>query len=72
MQPAHSSSLLPAAPTAASHWPLVQQAALEVHETSLQEVLAVLRGPAGFSTVVVEQEAALAGSSLHSVYCHRR
>ncbi|KAL4854432.1 31-O-demethyl-FK506 methyltransferase FkbM [Chlorella vulgaris] len=53
------------------HWPLVQQAALEVHAADLGEVLRILRSEAGFTRVVVEQEAALAGTSLHAVHCTR-
>jgi hypothetical protein len=53
------------------HWPLVRQAALEVHAADLEEVLEILRYRAGFLSVVVEQEAALAGTSLHAVYCRR-
>lgn len=107
---------LPSSCTAARHWPLVQQAALEVHETNLEAVLQVLVGvgvggwggitayqrfveagiypdpvadlycvspplhprpqvlreEAGFSMVEVGQDTALAGSSLHSVFCRRR
>lgn len=49
----------------------MRQAALEVHAADLEEVVALLRRQARFSSVVVEQEAALAGTSLHAVYCRR-
>jgi hypothetical protein len=49
----------------------VRQAALEVHGSNLEEALGILRGPAGFSSVVVEQDVALEGTSLHAVYCRK-
>lgn len=52
-------------------WPIIQQAALEVHAEHLPTALDVLRRSAGFSAVVAEQTGDLRGTSIHVVYCRR-
>ena len=44
---------------------------MEAHEASLEPALSLLRSEGGFTRVVVEQEGALAGTSLHAVYARR-
>lgn len=53
------------------HWPLIAQVAVEVHQENLEHVLDILRGSAGYGSVVSEQSADLRGSSIWMVYAHR-
>jgi hypothetical protein len=54
------------------HWPLIQQVALEVHDTRgrLADVVALLQAQ-GFEDVVVDQQPRLRGSALHNVFAVR-
>ena len=55
----------------ARHWPAIAAVAAEVHAACLPEVLAMLRGPGGYGSVVAAQPAGLAGTSLWAVWACR-
>lgn len=44
---------------------------MEVHSSSLPDVLQLLRETGGFAAPAVEQDGVLAGTSCHAVYCRR-
>jgi len=56
-----------------SDWPQIQQVVMEVHDSNnaLQEAMSILTGAGGFDNVVVEQDDALKGTDLYTMYCTR-
>lgn len=56
----------------ADHWPMIQQAVIEVHDLDgrLDRIVALLRSH-GLTQITVEKEAALRQTQLSNVYAHR-
>ena len=57
----------------AADWPSIQQVVMEVHDVGgqLDRVHSLLMDTAGFRQCIIEQDAQLAGSTLHNIYCKR-